>query len=214
MKKIVLCNVPMQKVESVRYGNTGNAEVKYDGKVIYPINAVLADRLKKSDEVKVILMKKKSKDFKEQQDINAEKFKKELNDINENIGATISYVEIESDFEETRENHQKILIDIIENIDDEVSMFVDITYGPKPVPMIAMCALAFADKFFRVNVDTIVYGKVDMKKDPEKYGDEIAHPENPELFDVSFLYYLNNLTEAIDAPSREAAIDVLKKFLD
>ena len=216
MRKIVLCDVPMQKIEKVSYGGTGNAEVKYAEKVIYPINAVLADRMKKEDDIKIILLKTKSIQGNLQGNLvdNTRKFKEELEGINSKIGAKISFVEIESEFEETRDVLQRMLTDVLENIDDKTSILADITYGPKPHQMIVMTALAFADKFFKANIDTIVYGKVDMIRNKEKYGDEYSHPESPELYDVSFLYYLTNLTKMIDVPSREMAMELLKKFLD
>jgi hypothetical protein len=216
MSKTILCDVPMQKIETVSYGGTGNAEIKYAGKVIYPINAVLADRMKKEDDIKIILLKTKSikDDLQGNLVENTRKFKEELENINSRIGAKISYVEIESEFEETREVLERMLTDILENIDDKTSILADITYGPKPHQMIVMTALAFADKFFKANIDTIVYGKVDMIRNKEKYNDERTHPENPELYDVSFLYYLTNLTKMIEVPSREMAMNLLKKFLD
>ena len=52
MKKIIFCDIPMKKdLDSMVYAGTGNANTNYDKPVIFPINAILAENLKKNDEV-------------------------------------------------------------------------------------------------------------------------------------------------------------------
>ncbi|MBQ3686691.1 MAG: hypothetical protein II932_02550, partial [Treponema sp.] len=61
MKKIVFVDIPMKEMSSGRdgqcYAGTGNAGCSYSGKVIFPINAVLAEKLKAGDDVKVVMLK-------------------------------------------------------------------------------------------------------------------------------------------------------------
>ena len=38
------------------YAGTGNADCRYTGKVVFPINAVLAEKLQKGDQVKAVLL--------------------------------------------------------------------------------------------------------------------------------------------------------------
>ena len=50
MKKIVFCDIPMKKqLDSMVYSGTGNTNISYDKAVIYPVNAILAETLKKED---------------------------------------------------------------------------------------------------------------------------------------------------------------------
>ena len=74
--------------------------------------------------------------------------------------------------------------------------------------MVMMCVLSFAEKFFDADVKKIVYGKVDFVK----HDDGKTYPENPELYDVTSLYYLNNLMGAMEAPSGEEALKSLDAF--
>ena len=50
MKKIVFVDISMkEKLEAVSYENTGNACCAYKVPVVYPINAVLSEKIKKND---------------------------------------------------------------------------------------------------------------------------------------------------------------------
>ena len=58
MKKIIFCDIPMKSnLKAMVYKGTGNVNTCYNKPIIYPINAVLADTLKKDDEIKVILLR-------------------------------------------------------------------------------------------------------------------------------------------------------------
>lgn len=58
MKKNIFCDIPMKKqIDAMGYAGTGNVNSNYNKPVIYPINAILAETLKKNDEVKVILLR-------------------------------------------------------------------------------------------------------------------------------------------------------------
>lgn len=210
MKKIVFVDIPMKeiKVESDAqcYANTGNANCAYGGKVVFPINAVLAEKVKKDDNVKVVLLKTVTE--KGNSGKNAGLFQQELDEINARIGAKITYETIDTDFVETKQNHEKRLRDMLSKIEQESEVYADITFGQKPLPMVLMCVLTFAEKFFDADVRKVVYGKVDFVK----YDDGKSYPENPELYDVTSLYYLNNLMGAMEASSGKEALKALNAF--
>ena len=60
MKKIVFATIPMQKITPQHYVSEENKSIEYEGKVRFPINAVLAKTLAKDDEVKVVRIVTKS----------------------------------------------------------------------------------------------------------------------------------------------------------
>ena len=92
---------------------------------------------------------------------------------------------------------------MIDKIEDNSQLFADITYGQKPLPMVLMCVLSFAEKFLNCDVKSVVYGKVNFT------GENIS---NPELYDVTSLYYLNNLTSSMVAKDSKDARKALDKF--
>lgn len=203
MKKIVFCDIPMKKkLDSMNYYGTGNVNSSYNKPVIYPINAILAENLKKNDDVKIVLLR--TLDKAGNSGINSGLFIQELDEINAGIGAKISYETLDSDFIETKNNHETRLKAMLDKIDENCQIYADITFGPKPLPMILMCVLSFAEKFLNCDVKTVIYGKVNFD-DNNKAG-------SPELYDVTSLYYLNNLTNSMVASDGNEASNNLDEF--
>lgn len=203
MKKIIFCDIPMKKnMNAMVYAGTGNNNCNYSKEVMFPINAVLAETLKKNDEVRVILLRILDKDGNSGK--NSGLFMQELDAINSEIGAKISYETLDSEFKETKDIHEKRLQNMLDKIEEHTEIYADITYGPKPLPMILMCVLSFAEKFLNCDVKSVVYGKVDF--------DDNNKPCNPELYDVTSLYYLNNLTSSMVADNGKEARQSLNEF--
>lgn len=203
MKKNIFCDIPMKKqIDAMGYAGTGNVNSNYNKPVIYPINAILAETLKKNDEVKVILLRTLDKAGNCKK--NSEFFIKELDAINLEIGAKISYENLDSEFIETKDNHEIGLKTMLDKIDENSQIYADITFGPKPLPMILMCVLSFAEKFLNCDVKSVIYGKVNF--------DDNNKVTSPELYDVTSLYYLNNLTNSMIAADGKEARQNLDEF--
>ena len=63
MKKIIFCDIPMKKqLDSMVYAGSGNTNILYSEPVVFPVNAILAENLKKNDKVKIILLRTLDKD--------------------------------------------------------------------------------------------------------------------------------------------------------
>lgn len=206
MKKIIFCDIPMKaELNAVCYAGKGNAGNNYDKDVIFPVNAVLAEKLKSGDDVIAVLLKTSDG---EASDNNIQEFMKELGTINEKIGAAISYEIVDSPFVETKENHEKRFRDMLNHIREGAEIYADITYGPRTIPMVMMCVLNFAEKFFDCDIKKIVYGKVEYYTDT----DGKRKVKNPEMYDLTALYYLNNLTNSMEAENGEAALKAIDAF--
>ena len=203
MKKIIFCDIPTKKsMNAMVYAGTGNTNCNYSKEVMFPINAILAESLKKNDDVRVILLRTLDKAGNSGK--NSGLFMQELDAINSEIGAKISYETLDSEFKETKDIHGKRLQNMLYKIEEHTEIYADITYGPKPLPMILMCVLSFAEKFLNCDVKSVVYGKVDF--------DDNNKPCNPELYDVTSLYYLNNLTSSMVADNEKDARQSLNEF--
>lgn len=205
MKKIVFCNLRMQeRHEALQYKVSGNSTIEFDGEVIFPINGVLARTLKKDDKIKVVLLKKddpngwggKSAGF----------YMAELDKINSGIGAKIEYKIISTPHDESREVQEKLLKEMVGELCEGAAIYADMTYGAKSLPLLQFSALNFAEKFFNSEIKNIVYGKVDFACNEK--GEQV--PVNPELFDMTALFYLNSLANTMECKNGEAA----KKLLD
>ena len=210
--KIVFSDLPMKKeLHSCNYKVDGNKSIEYDGEVAFPVNAVLAKTMQKGEKIKIVLLSKK--DIEGNSKKNEVKFKEELNEINRNIGADIEYVSpIETPFTETRDVHETLLRDMVATLEENAEIVGDVTYGPKPLPIIMFAVMNFAEKFFKAKIKNIVYGKVDFVDDGSGTGK--TKPINPVLYDLTSLYYLNNVTNSMEYKSSEDAVKALDTLLD
>ena len=209
--KIVFSNLPMKKeLYGFKYAVDGNASIEYNGEVIFPVNSVLAKILKRGEKVKVILLSKT--DIAGNSAINAGLFQKELNEINRSIGAVIEYVTLSTPFEENRDVHERLMRSMVAKLEYGAEIVCDITYGPKPLPIVMFTVMNFAEKFFKAKIANIIYGKVDFVVDESNMGKTV--PANPVIYDLTPLYYLNGVTNAMEYKSAEDAVNALDTILD
>ena len=69
----------------------------------------------------------------------------------------------------------------------------------------------FAETFFKCRIESIVYGKVNFVDDGSGTGK--TKPVDPVLYDLSPLYYLNSVTDALDCKTPEESIRALDLLL-
>ena len=130
MKKTVICNIPMkERIDKVLYTSDDATLPVADRMVRFPISAFLEATLSSGDELNVIILVKK--DNYGHYEKNVELFKTELTEANANIGAAISYCEIDTDFEQTKSVHEQLMGRIVDVLSIGSHILVDITYGPK-----------------------------------------------------------------------------------
>lgn len=204
MKKIVFATIPMQKITPQHYVSEENKSIEYDGKVRFPINAVLAKTLSKDDEVKVVRIVTESEFAQENVDFQ----KEELDGINAAIGAHITYEEVQAKFKETSDVVESRFRQIVETFEEGCQIFADMTYGPKTLVPVLFFALGFAERFFDADISHIVYGAIVHD------GNKQAKANTAALYDVTPLFYLNSLTSVMEAPDGKTAIERLNKFFE
>ena len=203
--KIVVITVPMmnpEKVEAIVYPVDGNKAIEYGKPVRCPINGVLAKTLKKGERVKVIYIMTISDNS--ECELNKKDFIDELEGINAEIGAILSYDTVDIEFKATKQTYNKLITDLAEKVPEMSELYIDYTYGSKPEILSLFCALRFVEEFREAVVQYIIYGKVEFTKTGQK--------ENPMLFDSTSLYYLFKLMGTIGAEDAETAMGILKDF--
>lgn len=170
----------------------------------YPINSLLSQTVNAEDELKIILLIKKAKDtFYER---NATYYKQEMEDICRTTGAKAEFVSIYTDFSQEKENHEQLMKRIVDEIYTGAHIMVDITYGPKDLPIVVFSALNFAEKFLRCEIDNIVYGQAAFK-------DNKIGPTTP-ICDMIPLYCLSSVTNIIRCDEPEKARRMLGALLE
>ena len=204
--KVVIITVPMRradKIEPIAYPVDGNKTIEYEKPVRCPVNGILAKTLKKGEQIKVIYIMTSGGNSECEQ--NKKVFIDELEGINTNIGAVISYDTVEIEFLPTKQTYNKLITDLTEKIPENAEIYADITYGYKPEILSLFCALRFVEEFRDAIVQYIVYGKAEFNPQTDKI-------EHPVLFDITSLYYLFKLIGTIGTADAKTASKMLKDF--
>ena len=215
MKKTVITCMLLQKMHTALYSALQpeiHVNSNYDEAIYFPINALMANQLQENDQLTVIILKfnddmnpTNEKNFQSNYQI----FQNEMNKINETIGAKIEYKIIETDFVETNDVFAERFLNIFNILEQDCTIYTDITFGPKTATLLIMNLLSFAENFYDADIEAIIYGKTSFIATGVQT--ETA-AKGGKVLDVSSLYFLNNLTDAIHAQSPQDAIQVLKEL--
>ena len=207
MKKIVFVTLMMaDDMHKRHFPVDGNSLIEYPGELYYAINAVLARTMKKDDEIKVVLLETRAGDNAGAK--NAQLFMNELNEINHdnNIGAKITYEVIPSEFLVSKKGLNDIYLKLIKNIEPEVELSSDITFGPKSLPLLIFTAMQFGEKFFDCSIGNVIYMKAEFEDKKIVEGTQL-------ICDYTPLYLLNSFTNTIECVNGEKAIASVEALL-
>jgi hypothetical protein len=192
-----------EAVKEAVYPVDGNKAIEYDKPVRSPVNAVLAKTLKKGEELRVIYIMATGKNsFCED---NKRIFIAELEGINAEIGAVLSYDTVEIESVPSKRMYNKLITELADKIPENAELYTDITYGYKPEILSLFCALRFVEEFRGAVVQYFIYGYRDKYKEDKTKADY-------QLFDVTSLYYLFQLIGSIGTADAEKASKILKDF--
>jgi len=203
MKKIIFCDIPMkEKVDLSVYISEDRSLPASDTPVRYPVNAMLEKTASPEDEIKVVLLVKNDKySFSKK---NEAAFVEEINRAVSASGAKIDIVTVDTEFSQNKEVHERLMGRLVDEIEENSHIIVDITYGPKDIPVVIFAALGFAEKFLGCDIDNIVYGQASFSN---------GHAVNTRICDMSPLYYLSSVTNTIRCDNPENARKTLKTLL-
>lgn len=204
MKKIIICNIPMREyIANTVYSSDDRSLPVSEKPYRYPINSLLSQTVNAEDELKIILLiKKDGNTFYEK---NTADYKQEIEDICRTTGAKAEFVSIDTAFSQEKENHEQLMKRLVDEIDTGAHIMVDITYGPKDLPIVIFSALNFAEKFLKCEIDNIVYGQAAFKDD-KVVGSTIC--------DMIPLYCLSSVTNTIKCDEPEKARQMLGSLLE
>lgn len=203
MKKTLICNIPMKEhIDASVYTSEDQSIPVSSSAVKFPINAFLEATVDEGMTLKVILLTKASEYSASVKNI--ELFKTELDSVVDGKNVNLEYVVINTDFSEMQAVHEQLMGHIIDEIEDGSHLIVDITYGPKDLPVILFSALSFAEKFLGCEIENIIYGQAEFSN---------GKAVNTKICDMSPLFYLSSLTETVHADSSDKARQMLKSLL-
>lgn len=192
MKKFIF-TVPRQKSENLYkavYKSANSTKLENNISARFPLIPVIDSYCEKNDIIEIIaLIASQKDDICEAHDIceeNLNLFSIDLNEICAPKGIKYTIKKIIVPFNETLETHLATYYNLIKEIEDNDTIFADITYGSKPIPIVEMMALGFCTKNKNnVMVECLCYGEMDHNTNEKR------------LFDVTSLFYLNEISDML-----------------
>ncbi len=192
MKKFIttISRRPLEKTEQGVYRSENSKKLE---NVIYtrnPIIPVIDSYTEDGEEIEIIAVASSQKYDEERLYVNCreqlEAFEEELSNICHRRYIKYTVKVLLTPFGETLDNHLDLFGDIISAVSDNDTLFVDITAGPKPMPIVQMIALNYCMKNKKnVMVECISYGEIDHETKDRR------------LFDVTSLFYLDKVSDAL-----------------
>ena len=209
MKKLFLTTIPMQqKSFNAVYSVKNASNISYEKPVYYPITCTLAENISAGDNVKLCVIKVEDHDNPDSEEKFAlyyDYLKNEVDEICKQAKANISYQIITTNFIETKDVFGQQFMQLFDVIEEDMKIYADITFGPKPFTMITLNMLYFAEQFYNADIEAIVYGKA-------SFINGVPDPNTSRICDISALYYLNNITANMEAENGQEAKELLSRF--
>ena len=192
MKKFIT-TISRRRLDRTEAGVYRSENSKKLENVIYtrnPIIPVIDSYTEDGEEIEILAIASSQKYNDEELYINCrdqlKEFEEELSNICNRRYIKYNVKVLLTPFGETLDNHLDLFGDIISAVSDNDTLFVDITSGPKPMPIVQMIALNYCMKNKKnVMVECISYGEIDHETKDRR------------LFDVTSLFYLDKVSDAL-----------------
>lgn len=210
MKKFITTIPPMQRPWNLKngiYTAVNNERLCCDFETCFPVLPLIKGYSEENEEIEIIAIfaddPERCRDKETDLDIsraNYDRFKYHLDKYLSNINYKIN--EITTKYDETVETHLNTFTKIIEQINEGDTVFADITFGTKPLPIIEIMALNYA---LRV--------KKDVQVECLSYGGYNFNTGKMGVFDVTSLLYMDEIINNMAKMNVENPLEMIKDIL-
>ena len=201
MKKFIMC-CPLQgkfDLNETLYKPIENEKLKYK-ETRFPVIPLINGYVECGEKICLLLIRTK----REATERNKCFLEQELDILKKEKNIDVELCEIFTDDSEDIKTQLKLFIDIISKISDGDELYACMTYGTKPTPIIEMMALNYGYRALNnISIGAIVYGLYHHEKDMD-YG---------EIFDITALFYMDEMVNKIAAMGVEDPETLLKEFM-
>lgn len=190
--KNFLCTISQQdptRYEKIVYANPcDNPALECNAKINNPIFALIRNKAEKGEKIRITAIKPDYVNCNE----NYKTFVTDVEELKKEIGFEYEISLIDTPFSERIDDHLNLFEMLLDTFNDNDEIYADITFGSKPIPIIALMALTYAYRFRKAFIENITYGQA--VHDP-KGG------TSGSMYDVSALFYMNSTLNVINDSS-------------
>lgn len=176
---------PAEKLLENIYENPGkNPVLNCEMATHYPIIPLIRNTAKKGEEIKIIAVKPAY----ETTDHCLSVLKEELEALKGEIGFEYGEIQIiDTPVSEMVNNHLDLFGELVKTAEDNDKIYVDITFGTKPIPMILLMYMNYAYRFKKnISIENVIYGAMNHAE------------KKSSIYDVSALFYMNSTINSME----------------
>lgn len=171
------------------YENVGGSPVLNYGVTHFPLIPLIANTAEAGETVRIIVIKPAFDTVEKSFEV----FVQEVNALAAEKGFSFEIVPIDISAEETVDVHLDLFGRLCETVADDDQIYIDITYGTKPLPIVQMMFMNFAYRCKQnVSIEYVIYGWVrrDFSVQPPAL--------HGKIFDVTALFYMNSAVNFLE----------------
>lgn len=201
MKKFITY-IAKQPIKPGVYDAEANTRLQTDMALRYPVSTMLHGYTEKDDKIDVVVIHDKGNALYEE---NLKILEDEIKVIQEKNGFEYNIKTVEISDKQNAADHLNTFSALLDEINDEDELFVDITYGNKPTPIIELMSVNAAYQLKKnVIVECIVYGEVLFQKDPKEYY----------IYDITPLFSMLQVTNGLAQQGVKNPVEIIRKILE
>ena len=172
--KNYFCIIPYEW-EKIKYENPCENPVLECSEPIHsPIFALMCNTIKSGEKIRLTVIRPDHENC----HTNFNTFLSDLESLKDKMGFEYDTIVVDTPLSETIDDYLNLFEKLMDTVHDDDDIYVDMTYGTKPIPIVLYMAITYAYKFRKCFVENTIYGKTK--------GIDLG-----ELYDVTALFYMN-----------------------
>lgn len=200
MKKFIMTSPyqPKGRLEKGIYKAADNQLLAYDIPTSFPILSAVNGYVESGETIEIITIVSDYDNAK----YNYELFKEEVSQLSRNKGFNYTMKAVSIPYDNSINTELELFGKLIDCMSDDDTLFVCITYGSKPFPLVQIMALNYAYRIRKnVSIGCIVYGAKDHNNG------------NMEVYDITSLLYIDEAVRLMAEQKIENPTDMIKNLL-
>ncbi len=200
MKKFIMTSPyqPKGRLEKGIYKAADNQLLAYDIPTSFPILSAVNGYVESGEAIEIITIVSDYDNAK----YNYELFKEEVSQLSLNKGFNYTMKAVSIPYDNSINTELELFGKLIDCMSDDDTLFVCITYGSKPFPLVQIMALNYAYRIRKnVSIGCIVYGAKDHNNG------------NMEVYDITSLLYIDEAVRLMAEQKIENPTDMIKNLL-
>lgn len=201
MKKFITA-VPLQPEDKLfknRYEAVGNERLNYDEETSFPILAVMNGYVEEGEKIRLFTICPHYSNA----ITNLRKLREEVKVLCQKKKCECEIVVIETEYNESVENHLQTFCNLIEKIEDEDIIFACLSFGTKMIPIVELMTINYTYRAkWNTSVGCMVYGGFDFENNRAK------------LYDITSLFYVDEVVRKLGDLRVENPLKYISDMLD